>query len=71
MYRFYYNIYKNHTYEMLGTVAVDAEVEVLFMELVLAPVDRARKAAGEKLHVGENTITAILSTHEQFLKTGI
>jgi hypothetical protein len=62
----YYNIYRNHSYNHFGTVAVEID-----SDSKVPPVEQAAKSAGEKLNIDWRSVTAIMSTQQQFWKTGI
>lgn len=62
----YFNIFKNHSYACLGTVAVELDYDSK-----VPPVERAAKIAGEKLGIDWRSVMPVHSTQEQFWKTGI
>jgi len=62
----FFNIYRNHSYDFLGTVAVEADYET-----DIKPTQRAAEYAGEKLGLNPGDVHCISSTQQQFWKTGI
>ncbi len=65
----YYNIFKNYSFRILVTVAIDIDLTDLKSDVPYA--DRACQKAHDILDVPVKSITAFITTKEQFLKTGL